>query len=55
MARLSIPEPQGNRVLIGRIVAGRRRETGKTQWRPELTAVEKLGDEIGLGVKRQSN
>ena len=28
---------------------------GKTKWRPEPTNVEKLGDEVWVGVKCQSN
>ena len=28
---------------------------GNTAWRPEPTSVEKLGDELGVGVKCQSN
>ena len=28
---------------------------GKTKWRPELTVVEKAGDEVWVGEKFQSN
>jgi hypothetical protein len=68
LARLRelVPEPKGNRVLIGRLVSGIRRETVRSthgqgealiisRSRPEHVAVAKACDELWVVVKCQSS